>query len=339
MSDRSEQIGAATPIRGARASTTVHRSAGDVWAGEIVAISRALCRAASSSAVAEILLDQVCRLIHADGAELLLHQAGPEQLPRHSRRGQIEGRRPVVRVALTDNDISIAELRVMRGALLNEDEHQLIQTITSIGAGALARALELEQQLRIQEALHTSADAAVEGWARALDLREHEAEGHSRRVANAAVRLGKALGIGATELAHLRRGALLHDIGKIGVPDSILHKPGPLTSSEWAVVRQHTLYANDILAPIPFLRPAMAIPIYHHERWDGHGYPYGLSGTSIPAAARIFALVDTWDAMTSTRPHRGARPLEEALGYIRAAGGSHFDPAIAATFIDLMCAS
>lgn len=339
MSDRSEQVGAPTPIRGARTSTAAHRGPGDPWAGDLVVISRALCRAAGSSAVAEILLDHVCRVLHADGAELLMHHAGPDRLPRHSRRGQIEGRRPVVRVALTDNETGIAELRVMRGALLNEEEHQQLQAIASIATGALARALEHEQQQRIKDEIHTSADAAVEGWARALDLREHEAEGHSRRVANAAVRLGKALGLSAAELAHLRRGALLHDIGKIGVPDSILHKPGPLTSSEWAVVRQHTLYANDILAPIPFLRPAMAIPIYHHERWDGHGYPYGLSGSAIPAAARIFALVDTWDAMTSTRPHRGARPLEEALGYIRAAGGSHFDPTMAAAFIDLMSAS
>ncbi|MDQ7830020.1 MAG: GAF domain-containing protein [Armatimonadota bacterium] len=179
-------------------------------------------------------------------------------------------------------------------------------------------------------------DTTLEGWSRALDLRDRETQGHTQRVAELCVRLGQAAGLGEEDLIHLRRGALLHDIGKMGVPDAILHKPGPLTDAEWAVMRQHPVYAYELLAPIDFLRPALDVSYCHHERWDGSGYPRGLRGEAIPLAARIFAVVDVWDALTSERPYRPAWSREEALAYIREQAGRLFDPRIARIFVDLV---
>jgi HD-GYP domain-containing protein (c-di-GMP phosphodiesterase class II) len=133
----------------------------------------------------------------------------------------------------------------------------------------------------------------------------------------------------------MRRGALLHDIGKIGIPDSILLKPGPLTDDEWEVMRRHPTYAHELLAPIAYLRPSLDIPYCHHEKWDGSGYPRGLAGETIPLAARIFAVVDVWDALSSDRPYRDAWPSEEVLQYLRDGAGAHFDPRIVDTFLRL----
>ena len=139
-----------------------------------------------------------------------------------------------------------------------------------------------------------------------MDLRDHETEGHSRRVTTMTLRLARAMGVGEAELVHVRRGALLHDLGKIGIPDHILLKPDKLTDEEFAVIRRHPVYAMEMLSPIAFLRPALDIPYCHHEKWDGSGYPRGLKGTQIPLAARIFAAVDIWDALAPTA--RTARP-------------------------------
>ncbi len=178
-------------------------------------------------------------------------------------------------------------------------------------------------------------DATLEGWSRALDLRDRETEGHTRRVTELTLRLAGDIGIPEAELVHVRRGALLHDIGKMGVPDAILLKPGPLTDDEWEVMRRHPVLAHDMLAPIPFLRPAMDIPYYHHERWDGTGYPQGLVGEHIPIVARIFAVVDVWDALRSDRPYRKAWSEDAALAYIREQTGKHFDPEVARRFLAL----
>jgi len=163
---------------------------------------------------------------------------------------------------------------------------------------------------------------------RALDLRDKETEGHSLRVSEATVRLARALGVAGAELVHIRRGALLHDVGKMAIPDAILLKPGPLTPDEAAVMRRHPEYANNLLTPIEYLRPARIIPYCHHEKWDGTGYPHGLRGTAIPLAARIFTLVDVWDALRSDRPYRPAWPVERVREYVRAQAGLHFDPAL-----------
>jgi len=179
-------------------------------------------------------------------------------------------------------------------------------------------------------------DSTLEGWSRALDLRDQETEGHTQRVAELTVQLARAMGIGDADLVHLRRGALLHDIGKMGIPDSILHKPGPLSEAEWAIMRQHPVYAYELLSPIEFLRPALDIPYSHHERWDGSGYPRGLRGEAIPPAARIFAVVDVWDALLSARPYRPAWPRAQALAYIRAQAGKQFDPRVVEAFLRLV---
>jgi HD-GYP domain-containing protein (c-di-GMP phosphodiesterase class II) len=189
---------------------------------------------------------------------------------------------------------------------------------------------------RTHMALIESYDATLSGWSQALDLRDRETEAHSARVTELAVRLAQQLGMGAESVEQLRRGALLHDIGKIGIPDAILHKPGALSEAEWQVMRRHPEYARDLLAPIAFLRPALDIPYYHHERWDGSGYPHGLRGEAIPLAARIFAVVDVWDALSSDRPYRTAWPADRVRDYLRAEAGRLFDPLIVPVFLALL---
>jgi len=178
-------------------------------------------------------------------------------------------------------------------------------------------------------------DATIEGWSRALDMRDHATEKHTKNVVELTMDLADQLEIPNTDLIHLRRGATLHDIGKMGIPDRILHKPGPLTNEEWDIMRQHPQFARNLLAPIDYLRPAMDIPCYHHERWDGSGYPSGLQGEDIPLPARLFAVVDVFDALTSDRPYRKAWSEQDALQHIREQSGKLFDPKMATAFLDL----
>jgi putative nucleotidyltransferase with HDIG domain len=169
-------------------------------------------------------------------------------------------------------------------------------------------------------------DATIEGWSRALDLRDKETEGHTQRVTDMTLKLASAFGIGTVELAQVRWGALLHDIGKMGVPDRILLKPGVLTEGEWVIMKKHTTFAFGMLSPIRYLRSAIDIPYCHHEKWDGTGYPRGLKGEQIPLSARIFAVVDVFDALHSDRPYRSAWPIEKILTHIQSLSGTHFDP-------------
>lgn len=194
----------------------------------------------------------------------------------------------------------------------------------------------IELQLRATvEKLDETYDTTLEGWARALDLRDCETEGHSRRVASIAVEIAKIMGIPAEKHIHIWRGALLHDIGKLGVPDSILLKPGPLTAEEWEIMRLHPVYGYDWLHPIEYLHPALAIPRHHHERWDGTGYPDRLQGDSIPLEARIFAPIDVWDALSSNRPYRRSWPETKIRDHIRESAGFHFDPKVVEVFLSL----
>ncbi len=178
-------------------------------------------------------------------------------------------------------------------------------------------------------------DATIEGWSKALDLRDKETEGHTLRVTELTLRLARAMGVPDDLLIHLRRGALLHDIGKVGIPDSILLKPGPLSAEEWEIMRRHPVHAFELLASIPYLREALDIPYCHHEKWDGTGYPRKLRGPQIPLLARIFAIVDVYDALTSDRPYRPAWSKEKALAHIREQSGTHFDPDVVAAFLGL----
>lgn len=193
----------------------------------------------------------------------------------------------------------------------------------------------VEDLRRANVELARTYDATLEGWVRALDMRDHKSEGHTQRVTDLTVRLAQAMGILGEELTSIRRGALLHDIGKIGIPDRILLKPGPLDEEEWKVMRLHPVYARQMLEPVPFLRPALDIPFCHHEKWDGTGYPSGLKGDQIPLAARIFAVVDVWDALRSDRPYKAAWPEQEARQHILAQAGKHFDPEVVGYFMQL----
>ncbi|CAG0943330.1 3'3'-cGAMP-specific phosphodiesterase 2 [Anaerolineae bacterium] len=179
-------------------------------------------------------------------------------------------------------------------------------------------------------------DATIEGWSHALDLRDRETEGHTQRVTEMAIRLAQVMRIPQDELVHLQRGALLHDIGKLGIPDAILLKPDSLTESEWETMRLHPSYAYELLAPIAYLRPAADISYCHHEKWDGTGYPRKLRGTQIPLTARIFAIVDVWDALSSDRPYRAAWPSDQVVDYLRDQAGKHFDPAVVDVFLRLL---
>lgn len=183
--------------------------------------------------------------------------------------------------------------------------------------------------------LEKAYDKTIQGWARALELRDDETFAHTLRVTHGTVALARQLGLPEEELVHIRRGALLHDIGKIGVPDEILLKDGDLTDEEWQVVQKHPVFAKELLSPIDYLEPAIAIPYRHHEKWDGSGYPDGLAGEEIPAPARIFAVVDVWDALRSDRPYRDAWEPERVRDHLEEGKGHHFQPEIVEAFFDL----
>jgi putative nucleotidyltransferase with HDIG domain len=177
-------------------------------------------------------------------------------------------------------------------------------------------------------------DDTIQGWAHALELRDGETEGHSQRVLQMTLAIARSMGFDDAQLVHMKRGALLHDIGKMAIPDAILFKPGPLTADEWEIMRKHPMLAYRLLAGISFLCPALDIPYCHHERWNGSGYPRGLAGEEIPLAARIFAVVDVWDALLSDRPYRNAWDEQQAADYLRQNAGILFDPAVVAAFFD-----
>ena len=218
----------------------------------------------------------------------------------------------------------------------DDDWLEFLEALAGQAAIAVDNAALFGDLQRSNMGLLRAYDTTLEGWVRALDLRDKETEGHTRRVTELTVQLARTMGLADAELTHVRRGALLHDIGKIGIPDSILLKPGPLTDEEWTVMRRHPEYANDLLTPIEYLRPATAIPYCHHEQWDGTGYPRRLRGEQIPLAARIFAVIDVWDALRSDRPYRRAWPEERVLQYIRAQRGGHFDPAVVDAALGLL---
>lgn len=189
---------------------------------------------------------------------------------------------------------------------------------------------------RRNDELIVAYDTTIEGWARALDLRDRETEGHTRRVVEHTLRLAQMMGVPADQMIHIQRGTLLHDIGKLGIPDAILLKPGKLTAEEWQTMRLHPVYAHELLSAIPYLHPAIDIPYCHHEKWDGTGYPRGLKGYEIPLAARIFAIVDVWDALRSDRPYRKAWSDQQIYEYLCEQTGKHFDPQVVDAFLKLL---
>lgn len=226
-------------------------------------------------------------------------------------------------------------LEVFSRVTLNVDHDWLsfLETLAGQTAIAVENSVLFQDLQRSGFDLVLAYDATIEGWSRALDLRDKETEGHTQRVTEMTINLARKMDMSEEQLVHLRRGSLLHDIGKMGVPDNILLKPGSLTDDEWKIMRQHPQLAYALLAPIAYLHPALDIPAYHHEKWDGTGYPRGLKGEQIPLPARIFAIADVWDAVTSDRPYRKAWSDEKALDYIREQSGTHFDPQVVDVFL------
>ena len=246
----------------------------------------------------------------------------------------------IVLTALDDRESMLTALKSGADDFISKpfDRYELRARL--LGITSLNRYHKLiQERKKLQDAnsqLLKAYDATIEGWSRAMDLRDRETEGHSQRVAELTVNLAKKFQMRDEEIIHIRRGSLLHDIGKIGIPDSILHKSDKLTDDEWLVMRKHPQFAYEMLQPIDYLHTALDIPYCHHEKWDGTGYPRGLKGSEIPLSARLFAVVDVWDALTSNRPYRLAWPKEEALKYIREQSGKHFDPAITELFFELI---
>jgi HD-GYP domain-containing protein (c-di-GMP phosphodiesterase class II) len=218
----------------------------------------------------------------------------------------------------------------------NNEWEGFLGTLATQLAIAIDNSQMFENLQKSHMELTLSYDATIEGWAHALEMRDMETEGHSRRVVNLTQDLARTMGIDGKELVHLRRGALLHDIGKMGVPDVILQKPGKLTDEEWEIMRQHPTHAMDWLSSIDYLGPALDIPYCHHEKWDGSGYPQGLKGDEIPISARIFAIIDVYDALRSDRPYRKAWSRKKTIQHIQDQSEKHFDPSVVEKFLEML---
>ncbi|MBI5051778.1 MAG: HD domain-containing protein [Chloroflexi bacterium] len=229
----------------------------------------------------------------------------------------------------------VGVLEIFYRALFESDFEWLsfLEMLAAQAAIAIDNANLFQNLQRSNIDLMLAYDTTLEGWSRALDLRDKETEGHSQRVTALTLQLARALELSEEAIIHIRRGALLHDIGKMGVPDSILLKPDKLTDDEWESMHRHPQLAVDLLSPIPYLRPALDIPYCHHEKWDGTGYPRGLQGEQIPLAARIFAIADVWDALRSDRPYRPGWSAHKTRDYIKSLSGTHLDPKVVEVFL------
>ena len=220
-----------------------------------------------------------------------------------------------------------------RSGIFQENELGMIKAFADQAAVAIDNARLFDDLQASNRELQEAYQATLEGWVQALDMRDKETEGHTQRVTILTERLARSMGVEGVPLINITRGALLHDIGKMAIPDGILLKPGPLTDDERALVQKHPQYAYDMLKRIDFLLPAIDIPYCHHEKWDGTGYPRGLKGEEIPFAARIFPVIDVWDALISDRPYRKALPHAEVKARIKADSGKHFDPRVVEAFL------
>jgi PAS domain S-box-containing protein/putative nucleotidyltransferase with HDIG domain len=239
-------------------------------------------------------------------------------------------------VPLVTKGETIGSILIGSGRLMSDNELRLLKTIGDLAASAIHRS-DLYEQTSVQATeLKRAYDATLEGWAHALELRDKETQGHSLRIANMTIELAKRMGIDEQDLDNIRRGALLHDIGKMGVPDTILLKPGKLNEDEWSIMQQHPTYAYEMLSELPYFKDILDIPYCHHEWYDGTGYPRGLKGEEIPLSARIFAIVDAWDALVSDRPYRKAWTKENALKHLIDQAGSHFDEDVVKAFAQMM---
>jgi len=237
---------------------------------------------------------------------------------------------------IKDNLIGViyVDNRAHTGIFRSEDLG-IISAFSNQAAVAIDNARLFDDLQESNAELEIAYQATLEGWVRALDLRDKETEGHTQRVTTLTQRLARSMGVGEDDMVHITRGALLHDIGKMAIPDGILLKPSDLTTEERLTIQQHPIYAYQMLSPIKFLRPALDIPYCHHEKWDGTGYPRGLKGDTIPFAARIFSVVDVWDALIYDRPYRKGIAPAGVKKMITEKSGSHFDPRVVDAFFTL----
>lgn len=260
----------------------------------------------------------------------------PETDPYFLYPEMVSGYAALAGVPLIVKGETIGALIIGSKKKLSENDLRTLKAVADITSSALHRADLFEQTVQQTDELRHAYDSTLEGWALALELRDKETQGHSVRIAKLTLRLAKRLNIPEDQLEDVRRGALLHDIGKLGVPDTVLLKNGPLTPEEWVIMQKHPTYAYEMLSQIKFFANAIDIPYCHHEWWDGSGYPRGLEGDQIPLPARIFSIVDVWDALTSNRPYREAWKKEEALAHIINQAGTHFDPDVVNEFIQMI---
>lgn len=232
-------------------------------------------------------------------------------------------------------------LEIFHRSRLHPDEDWLdfLNIVAGQTAIAIDSAMMFKELQKSNFELNLAYNATIDAWSRTLDLRDRDTEGHTRRVTDITVRFAAIAGVSDSELIHIRRGATLHDIGKVAIPDEILFKPGPLNQDEWETMRKHPRYAVDLLTPIKYLEHAVEIPHWHHEKWDGTGYPDRIGGEEIPFSARLFALADVYDALTSDRPYRRAWQKQDALQYIENQSGRHFDPKLVPEFLNLVSAN
>ncbi|MGA7194737.1 MAG: HD domain-containing phosphohydrolase, partial [Anaerolineales bacterium] len=228
---------------------------------------------------------------------------------------------------------------------LETSARAILDEITDSVTEIQAASRDITERKRSEEALHNAHqdlqeayDRTIEGWVKALDLRDRETEGHTQRVTEMTLKVARALGLPESEIIHIRRGALLHDIGKIAIPDEITKKTGPLNEREWGIMRKHPEYAYEMISPIAYLGPALDIPYCHHERWDGSGYPRGLKGEEIPLTARLFAIIDVWDALISDRPYRKPTPLPDVIEFLKQEAGRLFDARLVDLFLKILTA-
>jgi HD-GYP domain-containing protein (c-di-GMP phosphodiesterase class II) len=238
--------------------------------------------------------------------------------------------KPLLKVVDASSQVASGNLNVFVSPKGNDEVTALAKSFNQMVASLQRSNSDL---IKAHEDTIQAYDRTIEGWCKALELRDNVTEGHTQRVTELTMLISRQMGLSEQELIHVRRGALMHDIGKMGIPDSILKKPGSLNEDEWIEMRKHPVYAYEMLSRISYLAPALAIPYCHHEKWDGSGYPRGISGEEIPIEARIFAIADVWDALRSDRPYREALPANIAMEYIQENRRTHFDPQVVEAFL------